>query len=96
MAGTGWQPAEMAGICFAHYVFSTEEEIMQTVSAGALKTIVYRKKSFSAATCNSCGAKMYPKSLLKPHLNRHQRTQRWFMAELSKLQHTFSRIRDIA
>ena len=65
---------------------------MQTVSAGALKTIVYRKKSFSAATCNSCGAKMYPKSLLKPHLNRHQRTQRWFMAELSKLRATFSRI----
>ena len=86
----------MAGMCFAQNPFSTEEEIMQTVSAGALKTIVYKKKSFSAATCNSCGAKMYPKSLLKPHLNRHQRTQRWFRAELSKLQAIFSRIRDIA
>lgn len=69
---------------------------MQSVSASDSKTIVYQKKRFSAATCKSCGAKMYPKSLLKPHLNRHQRRQRWFTTELRKLQDTFSRMRDIA
>jgi hypothetical protein len=69
---------------------------MQSASANDSTTIVYQKKRFSAATCKSCGAKMYPKSLLKPHLNRHQRRQRWFMTELSKLQDTFSRMRDIA
>ena len=43
-----------------------------------------------------CGAKMYPTSLLKPHLTRHRRRQRWFNAEMRKLQYTFSHMRDIA
>jgi hypothetical protein len=39
---------------------------------------------------------MYPKSLLKPHLNRHQRRELWLTTEVSKLRNTFARMRDIA
>jgi uncharacterized OB-fold protein len=69
---------------------------MRSASSSETRVIVFKKEIFSAAKCEKCGAKMYPKSLLKPHLNRHQRKQRWFMTELSKLQDTFSRMRDIA
>ena len=69
---------------------------MQSSSNSAVNTIVYREKSFSAATCRSCGAKMYPKSLLKRHVNRHQRRHIWYLKELGKLQATFAHMRDIA
>jgi hypothetical protein len=49
-----------------------------------------------AARCEKCGAKIYPRSLLDGHLTRHRIRQRWFTAELRKLQFTFSRMRDIA
>ncbi len=58
--------------------------------------IVYKKKSLSAAKCRKCGAKMYPKSLLRPHLSRHERRELWFTTEVSKLQTTLARMRDIA
>ena len=60
------------------------------------KLIFIRNKSFRAVTCEKCGAKIYPKSLLKPHLARHQRGQRWFRTELRKLQHIMAHMRDIA
>jgi len=69
---------------------------MQTVISADSKVISIRKRMFRAAKCEKCGAKMYPKSLLEPHLNRHRRSQRWFNAELSKLQYTFTHMRDIA
>ena len=69
---------------------------MHSISPSNARDIIYKAKRFSAAKCGKCGAKMYPKSLLKPHLNRHQRKQRWYITELSKLQDTFSRMRDIA
>ena len=49
-----------------------------------------------AVKCEKCGAKMYPQSLLKPHLTRHRRRQRWFNTEIRKLQYTFTHMRDIA
>lgn len=58
--------------------------------------IIYKKQSLSAAKCRKCGAKMYPKSLLRPHLSRHQREELWFTTEVTKLQNTLSRMRDIA
>ncbi|MGH7926216.1 MAG: hypothetical protein ACREQV_00270 [Candidatus Binatia bacterium] len=69
---------------------------MSSLSVSNSTAILYDKKSFSTAKCWKCGAKMYPRSLLTPHLNRHQRKELWFAAELSKLQNTFSRMRDIA
>ncbi len=69
---------------------------MRSISDGNPSAIVYKAKRFSAVRCRKCGAKMYPKSLLKPHLNRHQRKQRWYTTELHKLRDTFSRMRGIA
>lgn len=60
------------------------------------KVISLERKHLRAATCEKCGAKFYPQSLLEPHLSRHRRRQRWFNAEIRKLRDTFSRMRDIA
>jgi uncharacterized OB-fold protein len=54
------------------------------------------RHDFRAVKCEKCGAKMYPKTLLEPHLTRHRRRQRWVNAELKKLQYTFAHMRDIA
>jgi len=69
---------------------------MQASLNGNSKSIVIENKILRAAKCEKCGAKMYPTSLLRPHLNRHQRRQHWFMTELRKLQYTMSHMRDIA
>lgn len=60
------------------------------------KVISIDQRDLRAAKCEKCGAKIYPKTLLEPHLTRHRRRQRWFNTELRKLQYTFSRMRDIA
>ena len=72
------------------------EDDMRSVSNVDADAITYRAKRFAAAKCRKCGAKLYPKSLLEPHLNRHQRKHRWYATELQKLQDTFARMRDIA
>jgi uncharacterized OB-fold protein len=69
---------------------------MHSPSPGNSMSIVYDKKCFSATKCRKCGAKMYPKSLLKPHLNRHQRRELWLTTEVNKLRNTFARMREIA
>jgi NAD-dependent SIR2 family protein deacetylase len=69
---------------------------MHSLPSSNSMAIVHNHKSFSAAKCRKCGAKMYPKSLLRPHLTRHQRKDLWFAMELSKLRNTFARMRDIA
>ena len=69
---------------------------MQTASNGNSKAIVIEDRILRAAKCEKCGAKMYPTSLLRPHLNRHQRRHRWFVTELRKLQYTMAHMRDIA
>jgi uncharacterized OB-fold protein len=69
---------------------------MQTASRSDSKRISIEQRNLEAAECEKCGAKMYPGSLLKPHLTRHRRKKRWFMTELRKLQHTMSRMRDFA
>lgn len=68
------------------------------VSAATRKSRVISldRQNFHAVMCDKCGAKMYPRSLLEPHLTRHRRRQRWVNAELRKLQHTFAHMRDIA
>jgi len=69
---------------------------MQTTAQDNSQAILIEDKSLPAAKCEECGAKMYPRSLLQPHLTRHQRRQRWFMKELRKLQYTMARMRDMA
>lgn len=54
------------------------------------------RENLHAVKCEKCGAKMYPRSLLEPHLTRHRRRQRWVNSELRKLQYTFAHMRDIA
>lgn len=69
---------------------------MQPASRNELKVISIDQRNLQAVKCQKCGAKMFPVTLLKPHLSRHRRRQRWFNAELRKLQYTFSHMRNIA
>jgi hypothetical protein len=69
---------------------------MERNSEDNSKAILFENESLPAAKCNKCGAKMYPRSLLQPHLTRHQRRQRWFIKELKKLQQTMAHMRDSA
>lgn len=69
---------------------------MEPAAATSSKVIAIERKEFRAVKCDQCGAKMYPKSLLQPHLSKHRLRQRWLDSELRKLQDTFSRMRDIA
>ena len=69
---------------------------MQPALQSESKIISIDKRCLQSVRCEKCGAKMYPTSLLKSHLTRHRRRQRWFNAELRKLQFTFSHMRDIA
>jgi hypothetical protein len=69
---------------------------MQTTAQDNSQAILIEDKALPAAKCEECGAKIYPRSLLQPHLTRHQRRQRWFMKELRKLQYTMARMRDMA
>jgi len=69
---------------------------MQPALQSESKIISIEKRDLRAVRCEKCGAKMYPTSLLEPHLTRHRRRERWFNAEMRKLQYTFSHMRDIA
>jgi hypothetical protein len=69
---------------------------MQTTTENNSKTILIENQMLQAAECQKCGAKIYPRSLLQPHITRHQRRQRWYLKELRKLQYTMARMRDIA
>jgi uncharacterized OB-fold protein len=69
---------------------------MAASSRDTAKIISLDRTTLRAAKCEKCGAKLYPQSMLEPHLSRHRRRQRWFNAEIRKLRHTFSHMRDIA
>jgi hypothetical protein len=69
---------------------------MGTASVKKSQVICLERQNFRAVECTKCGAKIYPKALLEPHLTRHRRRQRWVNAELRKLQYTFAHMRDIA
>jgi uncharacterized OB-fold protein len=72
------------------------ENDMRPVLDSESNVISIAERNLRAAKCQKCGAKVYPTSLLESHLTRHRRRQRWFNAELKKLQYTFSHMRDIA
>ncbi|MGB7947662.1 MAG: hypothetical protein WCH75_08270 [Candidatus Binatia bacterium] len=69
---------------------------MQTSAQNNSQAIVIDDKALPAVKCEECGAKIYPGSLLQPHLARHQRRQDWFRKELSKLQETMAHMREIS
>jgi hypothetical protein len=69
---------------------------MRPVSQDDSKIISLARTDFKAVKWEKCGAKMYPKSLLEPHLTRHRSRQRWLNSEIKKLRHTFTHMRDIA
>lgn len=69
---------------------------MEPIAAKRANVISFDSRTFRAVSCDQCGAKMYPKSLLQPHLTNHRRHQRWLNGELRKLQFTFARMREIA
>jgi hypothetical protein len=69
---------------------------METNTQDGSKAILIENLTLPAAKCEECGAKIYPGSLLEPHLMRHQRRHRWFMKELKKLQQTMAHMREMA
>jgi hypothetical protein len=69
---------------------------MQRILRDKSKTILIGNKILPAAKCETCGAKIYPRSLLKPHVTHHQQKQRWFMKELRELQYTMAHMRNSA
>ena len=79
-----------------HKFSPAEGKIMNILASHNASAILYRDKTLAAAKCRKCGAKMHPASLLKPHLNRHQRKELWFATELRKLQDRFGRMSKIA
>ena len=69
---------------------------MQADLGNDQKVISFERMRFRAARCRKCGAKMYPTSLLKPHLTRHQRREHRLNVELSKLRYIMGHMRDFA
>lgn len=69
---------------------------MQTPLRDNPKVISIDSMRFRAVKCSKCGAKMYPTSLLKPHLTRHRRRDQWLNVELSKLRYIMNHMRDFA
>jgi hypothetical protein len=76
--------------------FTDGRKKMEPTPRADARVISLEEKNLRAAKCDKCGAKMYPQSLLEPHLSRHRRRQRWFNSEVRKLRYTFSHMRDIA
>jgi uncharacterized OB-fold protein len=66
---------------------------MRTALGNNTVAISIDNKKLHAAKCAECGAKMYPSSLLKPHLTRHRLQQESLVTELRKLQDTIERMR---
>ncbi len=69
---------------------------MQTALRNDPKVISIERMRFRAVKCGKCGAKMFPTSLLKPHLTRHRRREHWLKLELSKLRQTMTHMRNFA
>ncbi|HUD00007.1 MAG TPA: hypothetical protein VMR88_16065 [Candidatus Polarisedimenticolaceae bacterium] len=66
---------------------------MRTVLVSNPVAISIADRKLNAAKCAECGAKMYPSSLLKPHLARHRLKHASMATELKQLQHTIERMR---
>jgi hypothetical protein len=69
---------------------------METGLSNNPKVISIDSMRFRAVKCGKCGAKMYPTSLLRPHLTRHRRREHWLNSELSKLRLVMNHMREFA
>jgi methionyl-tRNA synthetase len=69
---------------------------MQVALRNDPKVISIDRMRFRAAKCEKCGAKMFPTSLLKPHLTRHRRREQRLNLELSKLRQIMNHMREFA
>lgn len=69
---------------------------MQTALGNNPKVISIAKMRFRAVKCRKCGAKMYPTSLLQPHLTRHRLREQRLNLELSKLRQVMNHMREFA
>jgi len=65
---------------------------MRTALASDRVAISIANKKLHAAKCVECGAKIYPSSLLKPHLARHRLKHESLVTELRELQVTIERM----
>ena len=66
---------------------------MRTALASNRAAISIANKKLHAAECVECGAKIYPSSLLKPHLARHRLKHDALVTELRELQVTIERMK---
>jgi len=69
---------------------------MQAVLRDDPKAISIERTRFRAVQCGKCGAKMFPTSMLKPHLTRHRRREHRLNIELSKLRRIMNHMREFA
>lgn len=66
---------------------------MRTALASDRVAISIANKKLHAAECVECGAKIYPSTLLKPHLARHRLKHESLVTELRELQVTIERMK---
>ena len=66
---------------------------MRTAQASDRVAISIANKKLHAAECVECGAKIYPSSLLKPHLARHRLKHESLVTELSELHVAIERMK---
>jgi uncharacterized OB-fold protein len=66
---------------------------MRTALASNQVAISIANKKLHAAKCAECGAKIYPSSLLKPHLARHRLKHESLVTELRQLQVTIEHMK---
>ncbi len=69
---------------------------MQAALRDDPKVISIERTRFRAVQCGKCGAKMFPTSMLKPHLTRHRRREHRLNIELSKLRRIMNHMREFA
>lgn len=66
---------------------------MRTAQASDRVAISIANKKLHAAECVECGAKIYPSSLLKPHLARHRLKHESLVTELRDLHVAIERMK---
>ena len=66
---------------------------MRTAQASDRVAISIANKTLHEAECVECGAKIYPSSLLKPHLARHRLKHESLVTELRDLHVAIERMK---
>ncbi len=56
-------------------------------------SILFEGVSYPCVVCPTCKAKLYPKSILKAHIQKHEVTFLYLVGQIKLLQHFIGRIR---